>query len=117
MTIRTADGLALTGYYWPPARPGGDVMIYFHGNGHNQLVGAQRAQPLAIGRRGVLVASYRGYCGNPGAPSKQAYLPMAMRGWPAPPNSHQDRGASCSAIRWAGRWRSKWRRGTKLPAW
>ena len=45
-------------------------MIYFHGNGHNQLVGAQRAQPLAVGGRGVLVASYRGYGGNPGAPSE-----------------------------------------------
>lgn len=70
VVARTADGLPLQGHYWPPAQPGGDVIVYFHGNGYNQLVGAARAEPLRAGERGVLVASYRGYGGNPGAPSE-----------------------------------------------
>ncbi len=70
VTARTADGLELQAYYWPPARPDGDVAVYFHGNGYNHLVGAARAEPLRIGGRGVLVASYRGYGGNPGRPSE-----------------------------------------------
>lgn len=70
VVARTADGLELQGFYWAPAQPGGDVMVYFHGNGYNQLVGAARAEPLRAGGRGALVASYRGYGGNPGKPNE-----------------------------------------------
>ncbi|WP_338501705.1 alpha/beta hydrolase [Sphingomonas kaistensis] len=69
----TADGLRLGGYYWP-ARPGRPLVVYFHGNGFNQLVGAARAEPLRAGGHGVLVASYRGYGGNGGKPSEQGLL-------------------------------------------
>lgn len=70
----TADGLALQGHYWAPA-PGNDTLVvYFHGNGYNQLVGAARAEPLRAGGHGVLVASYRGYGGNPGAPSEAGLM-------------------------------------------
>nr|MDQ3075406.1 alpha/beta hydrolase [Pseudomonadota bacterium] len=69
--VTNADGLRLQGYYWSAA-PGNDtLLVYFHGNGFNQLVGARRAQPLTAGGHGVLVASYRGYGGNPGKPSEQ----------------------------------------------
>ena len=67
----TADGLDLAGYYWP-AKAGNDTLVvYFHGNGYNQLVGAARAEPLRKGGHGVLVASYRGYGDNPGVPSEE----------------------------------------------
>lgn len=71
VSVTSADGLKLDGYYWP-ASPGNDTLVvYFHGNGFNQLVGARRAEPLKAGGHGVLVASYRGYGGNPGKPSEQ----------------------------------------------
>ena len=71
ISTTTSDGLQLGGYYWPAA-PGNDtIIVYFHGNGFNQLVGARRAEPLRVGGHGVLVASYRGYGGNPGRPSEE----------------------------------------------
>ena len=74
ITATTSDGLTLHGYYWPAA-PGNDtLLIAFHGNGFNQLVGAGRAEPFRSGGHGVLVASYRGYGGNPGEPSEQGLL-------------------------------------------
>lgn len=69
--VTTADGLTLKGYYWAADPAVNDVVVYFHGNGNNQLVGAARAEPLAAGGHGVLVASYRGYGGNPGKPTEQ----------------------------------------------
>lgn len=70
VTVRTGDGLDLAGYYWPAASGNETLVVYFHGNGYNQLVGAARAEPLREGGHGVLVASYRGYGGNPGSPSE-----------------------------------------------
>ena len=67
VTVSTADGLALRGYYWPPQSPGGDLIVYFHGNAGNRYVAARAAAPLAA-RGGLLVASYRGYGDNPGEP-------------------------------------------------
>ena len=70
VSVTTADGMVLQGYYWAPTGPARDLVVYFHGNGFNQLVGAARAEPLTGGGHGVLVASYRGYGGNPGSPSE-----------------------------------------------
>lgn len=71
VNARTADGLDLAGYYWPAEAGNNTLVVYFHGNGYNQLVGAARAEPLRKGGHGVLVASYRGYGGNPGTPSEE----------------------------------------------
>lgn len=74
ITATTTDGLVLHGYYWP-AEPGNNtLLISFHGNGFNQLVGAVRAEPFRSGGHGVLVASYRGYGDNPGRPSEEGLL-------------------------------------------
>lgn len=70
LSVTTRDGFTLSGYYWAPSRPDNPVIVSFHGNGFNQLVGAARAEPFAQGGRGVIVASYRGYGGNPGRPSE-----------------------------------------------
>src|SRR5687767_8250205 len=32
----SADGLRLRGYYWPPQAEGGDLILFFHGNGGNR---------------------------------------------------------------------------------
>ena len=74
LSVQTADGLTLDGYYWP-ADPGNRTLIVsFHGNGFNQLVGAERAEPFRTGGHGVLVASYRGYGSNPGRPSEDGLM-------------------------------------------
>lgn len=82
VSASTQDGLTLQGYYWPPAPGNRTLVVYFHGNGWNQLVGAARAEPLRAGGHGVLVASYRGYGGNPGQPSETGLMRDA-EGWMA----------------------------------
>lgn len=70
ITAQTADGLTLEGAYWPPDDGVGQIVVVFHGNSYNHLVMAVRAEPLLVGGRGVLVASYRGFGDNPGKPSE-----------------------------------------------
>ncbi len=70
ITVKTADGLTLDGAYWPPDDGVDQVVIVFHGNSYNHMVSAYRAEPLRVGGRGVLIASYRGYGDNPGKPSE-----------------------------------------------
>jgi len=81
----TADGLQLRGYYWPPKSPGGDLILFFHGQSGNRYTAARMAAPLAAGG-GLLVASYRGYGDNPGQPDEaglyadaRAFLALARR--------------------------------------
>ncbi|MEL7685130.1 alpha/beta hydrolase [Citromicrobium bathyomarinum] len=70
ITAQTADGLTLAGDYWPPDHGVDQIVVVFHGNSYNHLVMAVRAEPLRVGGRGVLVASYRGFGDNPGEPSE-----------------------------------------------
>ncbi len=69
ISVTTADGLVLQGYYWAP-KEANDIVVVFHGNGSSQQRMADAVQPLTQGGHGVLVASYRGYGGNPGSPSE-----------------------------------------------
>ncbi|MBH2000539.1 MAG: alpha/beta fold hydrolase [Sphingomonadaceae bacterium] len=68
--VRTADGLTLGGYYWPGAADDHDVLIFFHGRGSNQGVGARYAEHLTGKGDHVIVVSYRGFGGNPGTPTQ-----------------------------------------------
>jgi uncharacterized protein len=70
LTVRTADGVELTGLYWAPVLPERDIIVYFHGNGGSLYRDAVRAEPLAAGGHGVLMTSYRGFSGNGGAPTE-----------------------------------------------
>ncbi|KPM16968.1 alpha/beta hydrolase [Citromicrobium sp. WPS32] len=70
ITAQTADGLTLAGAYWPPDEGVDQIVVVFHGNSYNHLVMAVRAEPLRVGGRGLLVASYRGFGDNPGKPSE-----------------------------------------------
>lgn len=70
ISVTTADGLTLDSLYWPPAEGNDTLIVYFHGNGGNKLTAASAAQPLRTGGHGLLVASYRGYSGNPGKPTE-----------------------------------------------
>jgi|TARA_R100000049_G_scaffold5233_2_gene14447 hypothetical protein len=70
ISTQTANGLTLEGAYWPPDEGVNQIVVVFHGNSYNHLVMAVRAEPLRVGGRGVLVASYRGFGDNPGKPSE-----------------------------------------------
>lgn len=74
VSARTADGLTLRGWYWGPAAGQQDILVFFHGNGGNRDIAARVAEPLRRSGRGLLVASYRGYGGNPGRPSERGLL-------------------------------------------
>jgi uncharacterized protein len=70
VTFDTTDGLSLSGWFFAASGPSSRVtVLVFNGNAGNR---AHRA-PLAaaLQRRGfqVLLVDYRGYGGNPGAPS------------------------------------------------
>ncbi len=72
--VTTKDGLALEGWYFPPLNPGGLVIVNFHGNAARMADRVQKMADFINGRGyGVLLAEYRGYGGNPGAPSEQGF--------------------------------------------
>ena len=73
ITAQTADGLTLAGAYCPPDDGVDQIVVVFHGSSYNHLVMAVRAEPLRVGGRGVLVASYRGFGDNPGEPSETGF--------------------------------------------
>lgn len=71
VTLTTADGLALGGWYLP-ADPGcGMNVILAHGNGGNRADRADLARAVHDLGFGVLLFDYRGYGGNPGRPSER----------------------------------------------
>lgn len=70
VSVRTADGLDLLAWYAPPGAPGAPVIAYFHGNAGTVALRAGRVRPYLDAGLGVLLLEYRGYGGNPGAPSE-----------------------------------------------
>lgn len=70
VTLRTPDGLDLLAWYAPPTRSGAPTLIYFHGNGGDIGMRAGKVSPFLEAGLGVLLTTYRGYSGNPGAPSE-----------------------------------------------
>lgn len=74
LPVQTADGLALTGYYWPGDPGDRDVILFFHGRGSNQGVAARYAEHLTGRGDHVIVVSYRGFGGNPGTPSQAGLM-------------------------------------------
>lgn len=68
--LMTKDGLTLFSWYLPPPA-GRPVIAYFHGNGGNIGYRAERLRRFAAAGYGVLLAEYRGYGGNPGAPCER----------------------------------------------
>jgi uncharacterized protein len=68
-TIRTSDGLVLTAWY-APAKPGLRTIVYIHGNAGHLGDRHDRVQPYLERGFGMLLVGYRGYGGNPGAPTE-----------------------------------------------
>lgn len=69
--VTTADNYRLRYWFAPPRDSGRPVVVLFHGNASCMASRAQTARTLLDKGYGVLLASYRGYDGNPGAPSEQ----------------------------------------------
>ena len=80
MTVTTADGLSLLAWYLPPARDGGHVVLYLHGNAGHIGHRGFRFGPFQDLGWGVLLLEYRGYGGNPGRPSEAGLLIDARAG-------------------------------------
>jgi fermentation-respiration switch protein FrsA (DUF1100 family) len=75
----TEDGLTLEGW-WRQASAGGPTLLYLHGNAGNIGSRDGKARQLIDRGYGVLLGGYRGYGGNPGAPS-EAGLIADGRAW------------------------------------
>ena len=64
----------LTDWWLPPTSPALPTIVFFHGNG------SDRSDFLALGESfhrsgwGVVLASYRGYSGNPGSPTEAGLM-------------------------------------------
>jgi fermentation-respiration switch protein FrsA (DUF1100 family) len=68
--IETGDGLKLRAFY-RPAKPGLPTLLFFHGNGSDIEGSAYATRLLVAQGYGALLPEYRGYGGNPGAPTEQ----------------------------------------------
>lgn len=78
VTVATEDGLTLPGFYWAPAEGEHDVILVLHGRRDTYARMAGYVQRLSQDGRGVLVASYRGFNGNPGSPSQAGLITDAQ---------------------------------------
>ncbi len=74
VSVTTEDGLALPGFYWPAAAGRQGIVLVLHGRRDNYARMAGYVQRLVQDGRGVLVASYRGFNGNPGSPSEAGLI-------------------------------------------
>ncbi|WP_376098940.1 alpha/beta hydrolase [Roseomonas sp. CCTCC AB2023176] len=89
--LTTADGVAL-GFLAAPPAPGRPVIVLFHGNAGNAADRVALLRPVTAAGYGLVLAEYRGYGGNPGAPSEagfladaRAHLDWAAARWPDAP--------------------------------
>ncbi len=71
--LETADGLKLVAWYRAPPEEAASVMVLFHGNAGTIADRAFKAEAFAQAGLGVLLVEYRGYGGNPGAPSETGF--------------------------------------------
>ena len=70
ISYETSDGLELQAGY-RPATGGQPTVLFFHGNGSDWKSTFYTTELIAARGFGVLAAEYRGYSGNPSAPSEQ----------------------------------------------
>jgi len=72
-SVTTTDGLTLLAWWLPPAE-GAPVILYLHGNAGHIGHRGDRVRCFAAQGWGALLVEYRGYGGNPGAPSEAGLL-------------------------------------------
>jgi fermentation-respiration switch protein FrsA (DUF1100 family) len=72
VVLATRDGLQLQAWFVPPSAPGnGAAVIVFNGNAGNRALRADLAQGFGARGLATLLLDYRGYGGNPGAPTEE----------------------------------------------
>ncbi|MEZ0225315.1 MAG: alpha/beta hydrolase [Alphaproteobacteria bacterium] len=69
--VKTADGLELVGWFAPPKKEDGRVVVFYHGNGGNIAMRGFKARYFIDRGYGVFLVEYRGYGGNPGSPTEE----------------------------------------------
>lgn len=74
IVTQTADGLDLRHWYLPPADPAAGVVVVLHGNAGNRAGPYDKFRAIHAWGYGLLLADYRGYGGNPGAPSEAGLI-------------------------------------------
>jgi len=70
----TADGLELAHWYLPPADGAAGTVVVLHGNAGNRAGSYAKFRDVHAWGYGLLLADYRGYGGNPGAPSEAGLI-------------------------------------------
>ncbi|WP_237216059.1 alpha/beta hydrolase [Falsiroseomonas oryziterrae] len=78
--LRTADGLDILGWEAPAPDGRAPVILYLHGNGGHVAYRAERIARFQQLGWGALVVQWRGYGGNPGAPSEDGLAEDARAG-------------------------------------
>ena len=71
VSVTTADGLTLEGWYKPAPDPNTPTVIMFHGNAGNIEYRPNKMRPFIQVGYGVFLTEYRGFGGNPGEPTEQ----------------------------------------------
>jgi hypothetical protein len=84
--IAEADGTRLT--LWQAPRSGAPVIVFFYGNAGTLSDFAQIGEAFHAEGYGVLLASYRGYSGNPGNPSEDGLMRDARAALSSLPAGH-----------------------------
>jgi hypothetical protein len=74
ITSQTADGLQLDHWYLPPPSQRTGVLVVLHGNAGNRGGTYGKFREVRDWGYGLLLADYRGYGGNPGAPSEAGLI-------------------------------------------
>jgi fermentation-respiration switch protein FrsA (DUF1100 family) len=83
LTVPTKDGLDLLAWLADPGSDAQPVVLYLHGNAGNIGYRAARFVRLTRFGWGVLLLEYRGYGGNPGAPTEAGLYQDARAGYDA----------------------------------
>ena len=74
--LRLADGAAL--YSWhAPAPPGGETILYFHGNGGSIRHRTRPLKEFTARGYGFFILGYPGYGGSQGTPSQASFVAAA----------------------------------------
>lgn len=78
VSVTTHDGLELRAWLLAPASPEEPTVLVLPGNAGNRASRAPLARALADRGLGVLLTDYRGYGGNPGAPTEDDLVADAV---------------------------------------
>ncbi|HUP40756.1 MAG TPA: alpha/beta hydrolase [Vicinamibacterales bacterium] len=71
VSFPTADGLTLSGWFLTPVATPDFTVLVFNGNAGNRAFRAPLADALVRANLAVLLFDYRGFGGNPGAPTEE----------------------------------------------